>query len=379
MAKHTRILYVANYRMPTPKAHGIQVAKACEAIVEAGISLTLIIPKSKVWSDKSVSEFYELRTPVPTRVIASPDFYGSGGAGYLFSTFCFAVAALTHLLASVPRKGTVVYARPDPFFLPLALLCGFTCVAEVHDAYIPGPFMRAMLKRTKAVVATNTVIRDAVAKSCSVLLEKFHVEANGVDVALFTAAPDKHTARTKLALPAQARVALYLGRFYDWKGLDVLPEAARLAPDIAWYAVGGDEAKFKKVTATTELPPNLFIHEGCAAREVPGWLAAADVLLTLGTKKNETSYRYTTPLKTYEYMAAERPVVAAATLAMKDVIAPGFALFYEPDDAQSLVEAVRKATANGPEIENMTAGALRAAAEHSWDKRAARILAFVGA
>jgi len=370
-----KIVYVANSRMPTPKAHGIQIAKACEGLIEAGQPVTLVIPRSRVWSEDSVSAYYHLRTEVPVKALRTPDFYGSGEIGFLASTFFFAIAALSYLRKA--GKGSVIYARPDPFFLPFAIMLGYPCYAEVHDAYIPGPLTRRMLKRAKGIVVTNTVIRDAVANAHGIPLERFHVEANGVDLAPFESAPNKADARAKLALGPDAKIALYVGRLYDWKGLEVLPDAARAAPAIEWHVVGGSEEKFKKVTGVSDIPTNLFIHEGCPSYEVPAWLSAADVLLSLGTKKNETSYKYTTPIKTYEYMAANRPVVAAATLALKDVIGPDLAHFYEPDDADGLASAVNRSLAGGEEVVRMIANARATAEEHSWKKRAARIAAFI--
>ncbi|HEV8666352.1 MAG TPA: hypothetical protein VN665_00695, partial [Candidatus Paceibacterota bacterium] len=58
-----KIYYVANARMPTEKAHGIQIAKMCEAFIESGIDLTLVVPSRKT-TPESVQEFYNLRTPV---------------------------------------------------------------------------------------------------------------------------------------------------------------------------------------------------------------------------------------------------------------------------------------------------------------------------
>jgi len=369
------ILYIANSRMPTPKAHGIQIAKACEGLIEADHQVTLVMPRSRVWSSDSVSAYYHLRKEIPTKVLGTPDFYGSGELGFLVSTFCFAIAALFYLRKA--GKGAVVYARPDPFFLPFAIMLGYPCYAEVHDAYIPGPLTRRMLARAKGIIVTNTVIRDAVARAHGIPLARFHIEANGVDLAPFESAPDKSAAHAKLDLAADAKIALYMGRLYDWKGLEVLPDAARAAPSIEWHVVGGSEEKFKKVTGVEDIPENLFIHEGCPSYEVPTWLAASDVLLSLGTKKNETSYRYTTPIKTYEYMAAKRPVVAATTLALKDVIGSELAYFYEPDDAQGLAGAVNSALSGGEEVMQMTERAYAVAQEHAWNKRAARIAAFI--
>lgn len=39
-----KLLYIANLRMPTPKAYGIQIAKNCEAFARAGLEVELVVP-----------------------------------------------------------------------------------------------------------------------------------------------------------------------------------------------------------------------------------------------------------------------------------------------------------------------------------------------
>src|SRR5690348_12239384 len=39
-----KLLYLANIRLPTPKAHGLQIMQMCEAVAQAGVDVTLIIP-----------------------------------------------------------------------------------------------------------------------------------------------------------------------------------------------------------------------------------------------------------------------------------------------------------------------------------------------
>ncbi len=42
-----RIYYVANARIPTEKAHGIQIMSMCEAFASLGHEVTLVVPKRK--------------------------------------------------------------------------------------------------------------------------------------------------------------------------------------------------------------------------------------------------------------------------------------------------------------------------------------------
>ena len=40
-----KIYYIANARMPTEKAHGIQIIYMCKAFADAGMDVELVIPR----------------------------------------------------------------------------------------------------------------------------------------------------------------------------------------------------------------------------------------------------------------------------------------------------------------------------------------------
>jgi len=43
LVKNMKLIYLANIRMPTEKAHGVQIMKMCEAFSENGVSVDLIV------------------------------------------------------------------------------------------------------------------------------------------------------------------------------------------------------------------------------------------------------------------------------------------------------------------------------------------------
>lgn len=64
--------------------------------------------------------------------------------------------------------------------------------------------------------------------------------ANGVDATLFAFGADdaRRAARERLGLPADRRIALYVGRFLFMKGLPVLEQVARSMPDVLFVFIG---------------------------------------------------------------------------------------------------------------------------------------------
>jgi glycosyltransferase involved in cell wall biosynthesis len=369
-----KMYYIVNARLPNKKAYSVQIAKMCEAFIEAGVDLALVIPRTRA-SRTPLKEFHDLRVEVPTVVLPGIDWYGSGKLPFLLSSLVFMIMSAAFLIwKRVRGERAVVYTIDmDSFSYARLPLWGFPVFAEMHTGKSNTFENRYFFRRVAGIIATNTH-NDPRESGMDLPALSLIVEPNGVDLAHYATVPSQQEARDRLKLPHDRKIALYLGRLLDWKGLGILTDVAREIPDTTIYVVGGTKEEWEKTIGTT-VPENLVIAGECASTEVPLWLAAADTLLILGTQKYEESFKHTTPMKVYEYMAARRPVVAAATPALKSVIKEGEVTWYEPDDVRSLVESIRSATQS---VDSVTLDRAHAAAkEHSWVARANRILAFI--
>ncbi len=369
-----KIYYVVNARLPNKKAYGVQIAKMCEAFIESGVDLELVIPRTRAASSATMKDFYELRVDIPTRILPGIDGYASGRFWFFLSSLVFIVTSGLYLLRERMRGKAVVYTIDmDTFSYALLIRRGFPVFAEMHTGKSRTLLNRFFFRHADGIIATsvhNTPSENGFTAPHVPIL----IEPNGVDLARYESMPSREEARRRLGLSSDEQSALYLGRFFDWKGLDILHDAARAMPDITFYVVGGSEAEWDAVVGGMR-PPNLRIMGECGPAQVPTWLAAADALIILGTTTNEESFRHTTPMKVYEYMAARRPIVASATPALKSFIAEGDVYWYEPDDAHSLTESVRRALESADQAMLERARAL--AEQHSWQKRTERIMEFI--
>ncbi|MSR71026.1 glycosyltransferase [Candidatus Kaiserbacteria bacterium] len=365
-----KLYYIANARMPAEKAYAIQIAKMCEAFVEAGVDVTLVVPRRA--TPGALREYYGLRTGVPLLYLpALGSLYRRGRVGFLLSSLVFMLGYVLYLgVKRLRGERFVAYSVDmDTFsFVPLALFLPRPFV-EMHGPK-PSTLLTRFFFRRARIIATNTLIADSIAKTFGTKSDRLQVEPNGVDASVLETIVSKEAAREKLGLPADAPFALYAGRFYGWKELGILSEASRISP-LPIAVVGGTQGEFERVTGASA--ERLQFFGECAPQDVPLWLAAADVLLVLGSTRNESSSRYTTPMKVYEYFAARRPVVAAATPALQSFIPTDAVTWYEPDNAGSLCAAIAQAQHAD------TARALAEARAHTWQHRAERILTFIHA
>jgi glycosyltransferase involved in cell wall biosynthesis len=137
-----------------------------------------------------------------------------------------------------------------------------------------------------------------------------------------------------------APLALYTGTFEAYQGVDMLIEAAGLVarrrPDARVLVVGGEPAQVAaaKARAAAAGAAGVMIFTGQQpAREIPGFVAAADLLVSPRIRGTNT------PLKIYSYLRSGRPIVATNLLTHTQVLSPAIARLVEPR-ADALAEAV---------------------------------------
>ena len=58
---NVKIIYIANVRFPTDKAHGLQIAKTCEALSSLGASVILLVPERRNKIKEDSFTFYNVK------------------------------------------------------------------------------------------------------------------------------------------------------------------------------------------------------------------------------------------------------------------------------------------------------------------------------
>jgi glycosyltransferase involved in cell wall biosynthesis len=366
-----RLYFIANVRMPTEKAHGIQIAKMCEAFVEAGVDLVLVVPRRGV-SRQSVRDFYSLRVDIPIKRLPAINLYSGGRVLYRISSLSFLVSYFLYIFFCVSKKNAVIYTVDlDHFSYGAIPFLGIPFFSEMHGGKPDSLVHRRLFKKAQGIIATNEITKEQLQKMFSLPSDRLLVEPNGVDFSSF-ALHERASARKELALPEPGKLVLYVGRIFAWKGLGILAEAAeRLPAHITLGFVGGSATEFTDITGKPP-PARVVFYGDQPYKRIPLWLSAADALLVLGTKEDEQSYQYTSPMKLFEYMAMKRPIIASRTPALQKIISDDACYFYEPDNAENLAHTITQAL-EASDQEARTLKAYQIVGEHTWAKRAERI------
>lgn len=372
------IYYIANLRFPTERAHGIQLAKMCEALLEEGVGLKLLVPRRNT-AAVSPKDFYGLRLDIPIVRLPVIDVYEAGRLGFVLSSASYMFSYLLYILwKRLCGESFIVYTIDmDQFsFVPIPFL-GVPYFCEIHDAKERTlPFL-LLFKRTSGTIVINEIIRKALIERFRIKPDDIIVHPNGIDPASFEIKEDKNEARRLLSIPRGRNMLLYIGKLYPWKGMDVLVEAARKFPSaVHLYMVGVSNEELEADSAVG-LPSNITCVGQRPYTEMPLWLRAADICLVLGTKQNPYSYYHTSPMKLFEYMAAECPIVASGTPAVNQIVSDKEAILYTPDSSDDLAAKISIAlTSESASLERVKLARLKAETL-TWDHRARSVLDFI--
>lgn len=372
-----KFYYVVNARMPSEKAHGIQIAKMCEAFIEAGLDITLIAPKRR-GSNNDLASYYSLRVPIPIRFLPAIDLYTGGPLGYRISSYFFMKMTVLYLWWKrlQGERFSIYTVDLDNFSSSALPLVGVPVYSEMHGGK-PKTFSQWFLfKYLRGTIAINALIVKELKQKFKYSHTAYLVQPNGVDSSRFSSC-NKEESRLRLSIPEDEKIVLYAGRFFAWKGLESLVGAAKLSPQLSWYMVGGTKEYFTHITGVTELPANMVFKGDQPYLDMPYWIGAADALVVLGTVRDQQSYWYTSPMKLFEYLLSERPIVASKTPAIQEIVTDRQVLFYEPDNAQSLAEAAIQAVLYPEESKERILQALTKGRGYSWKARAEAIIGFI--
>ena len=362
-----KIFYIANIRFPTEKAHGVQIAKACEAFGKNGVDTTLIIPSRKTDIKELPHEYYGLTSALSIERLFTIDLIPLGKVGFWIESLSFALSAYFRL-----RKYafTIMYGRDELVLWVLLLGGARNIIWESHDGTW-NYFSQQIAKRAQRIVVVSKGLKDFYFEK-GVPAEKIYYTPNGIDMADFTNPESKETARARLGLPQDKKIALYIGRLDGWKGTDTLLEASVFLPEgVQVVLIGGEK---KQVEDLKLKYPNVTFLGFKPYSELPNNQAAGDVLVVPNTGKNLVSTRFTSPLKLIAHMASKRPIVASDLPSIQELVSDASAHLVPADDPKSLAEGIMRALSE-PSVAQR---AYEQVEQFDWSKRARGIIDFVG-
>lgn len=344
----TRLLYLATVRLPTERAHGLQIMKTCEAFGQSGVSVELVVPgRSSALGDDPFA-YYGVQKNFTLTNISSPDFVRFGIFGFLATVVLFSEWVKW---SKVFWTADVIYSRDSLILLQYVLLRR-KLVYEAHRKPTLSDRLVARIAH-RVVVITESLKREFIRL--------------GVDPSRIIVAHDAVQIDGSRAEKMEPDTISYAGSFSPEKGVDTVIAAATLIPDTRFVLVGDNSKRL------LSLPPNVCLEGLKTPHEARHILARSAVVLVPNSARFASSSTFTSPMKLFEALASGTRVVAADVPAIREVVGDREVWFFKPDDAESLAKAITKAltdTDGAVKVSN----ALRVAEQYSWKGRAEKII-----
>ena len=367
------ITAISTTQLPSTTANSIQVMKTCQALVQNGHNLHLLVPGNETtgWDDLArrygILDRFEIDW-LPTHP--------------LWKRNDFALAA-----ARRARGSDLVYTWTVQSAV-FALLRGQPVLLEVHD--LPsgrlGPlWLRSFLRMrgSNRLVLITHALQDALEGQFGHLLpaDQIVIGPNGVEPERYAGLPSSQEARARLSLPEGITVGC-TGHLYAGRGGDLFLALAARFPAAKFLWVGGretDVAEHRSRAAQAGLS-NVTFYGFVPQADVPLTQAAADILLmpygrTIAGSSGGNSAEICSPMKLFDYLAAGRAILSSDLPVIREILDESSAVFATPEDVDAWSNALSRLLADASLRERISTRAALLAVQYTWRNRQEKILA----
>lgn len=389
-----KLLYIANLRLPTEKAHGSQILQNCEALAEAGAEVVLWAARRvnhlRLPKDQDFWSFYGVRRNFSIVRIPSLDLIWLPIP--LLRRVAFWLQWLSFALWAAGRArftaADVIYSRDRLVLLLCGQKTGRQRAYEVHHVAERGPgrwLQGIVARRVDALFAVTQGVAQEL-RALGARAERVHVLPDGIRAARYEALPERVAARRELGWPEAGFIVIYVGQLQTMgmaKGVETLVEALAPLVGASLAIVGGPAAavaQHRRDWLEREAAAERFLAPGqVAPARVPLYLAASDVGV-LPFPDTRHFAQFASPLKLFEYMAAGCAIVASDLPSLREVLREGeTALFSAAGDAPALRAALQRLHEDRELVARLGhAARAEALREYSWRARAERIRGVLG-
>lgn len=259
-------------------------------------------------------------------------------------------------------------------------------IFELHDIPmgVMGPWLLRRFLRAPAanrLVANTQFLANKLAADYKLPARDgfLLVAPNGVDLERYANLSQPSAARAQLGLADKFTVG-YTGHLYSGRGLELILDLAGILPELQFLLVGGRLADVEAARQQAAHLSNITLAGFVSNAELPRYQAAADVLIMPYSRQVAGSSGgdiapYLNPMKMFEYLATERPIVTSDLPILREILDDQNAVIVPSQDTPAWADALRQ-LANDPGRRAALAAAARLTAEqHTWEQRARRLLA----
>ena len=371
-----RIFYFSGTKIPSQNPQSVHAMKMAQAFSKAGHDVTLFAKNSLNASPEDAFKIYDIDFPFKMNI--------SSRAGFPV------ISSARRMLGS--RKKTQYGPTPDLIFGhdPLALLMNakatHSIIFEIHSLPTQ-PIMKLALSKLleqsnlRGIIAVSDILKQDLLRAFpEIVAETVFVAHDGADLM------DHIKSNTKKLDTLKGRKECfnvgYAGSLHPGKGLALISRLAKIRPDYDFHILGGTKKQVQQFQTNNRLK-NIHLYGHRDHAEVPSYLKSFDVCIApyqhrALIKTGRNTSRWISPMKIFEYMAAERPIICSNLPVIHEILQDDHSAFLPPaSDEEKWADTLDVLHDNPHVAKRIAANAHEALIDkYTWDKRVEAILAF---
>jgi glycosyltransferase involved in cell wall biosynthesis len=210
--------------------------------------------------------------------------------------------------------------------------------------------MKLLVEKINLLSAEKIFVVSAVLKkkltSAGIPEDKIIINPNGVDPSVFNPKVDNGIVRAEYNLN-EKNIIGFIGVFGQWHGVDTLVKAIPHVIDAnrnVHFLIIGDgylRKRLDEIVEQNNVGAFITFTGVIPYSSVPKYLNACDILASPHRNMADGANFFGSPVKIFEYMAMEKPIVASNLHQLGEVLKDGeTALLATPDDEESLADAI---------------------------------------
>lgn len=267
------------------------------------------------------------------------------------------------------------------FSLPLLFDYQGSMTAEMADHQFlkkGGLFFRLLRRLEKWIDMGAKIIVPSSSGSAEQLISGFHIPhkkvkvvTDGVDTDIFRPGYTVDDLRSRLGIPKNRRLIVYLGLLNEYQGVDLMLntvcDVIKRAPDTHFLIMGyPDVERYRKMAESFGVAANVTFPGRIDYREAPAYLCLGDIAVSAKLSKTEANG------KVYNYMAAGLPTVCFDTPVNREILGDT-GIYAEFGSSDSLGKEVVDILSDEERLLRLKKGVReRAVGELSWRKAGER-------
>jgi glycosyltransferase involved in cell wall biosynthesis len=224
------------------------------------------------------------------------------------------------------------------------------------------------LKDAARVITINDKLRDYVV-AAGASADKTQVIRAGIDVKQFKPSGKASTIRKEYGLKETDIVLFFMGWLYHFSGLkEVALELAKTDDSTVKMLVVGEGDAFadlKQIREKHNLQDRIILTGQRPYTEMPAFIEASDFCI-LPAYPQEKVMQDIVPIKLYEYMAMEKPVIATALPGVMKEFGEDNGVFYISGPEETIIKA--KNLAKSGKIKGFGVKARKFVERYDWNK-----------